>query len=155
MRGTLKNWGFGMASDDYHEALAIVEFSFTRALVLPSWDAVRLSLRRSRLQGHIEGGGRLRRRAGVLGDLLLQVLDGRVELGILAPKRGRRGIVHDEVGRDSLALHRPALAGDVGAGLGGACDAPVDEGVVEREPDSAAPGPRTHDLAEAQVPDPV
>jgi hypothetical protein len=63
-------------------------------------------------------------------DLLLQVVDCGVELGVLALIGGVGEVVDDDIGVYAMAFDQPFTFGAVYAGLGGAGDAVVDEDIV-------------------------
>src|SRR5665647_1748749 len=103
-----------------------------------------LLVRVGRVLGHLDR---------ILGDELLEVLDGGLELGVLAVERGVRQIVDDDVRVDAVPLDEPLTLGPINARFRRRGDAAVDEDVRRAEPDLAAPGPCPDDLAQAEAPE--
>ncbi len=63
-------------------------------------------------------------------DLLLEILDRRLELRVLALERRVRQVVDDDVGIDAVAFDQPVALRAEDAGFGGGRDAAVDQEVV-------------------------
>src|SRR5262245_31851354 len=87
-------------------------------------------------------------------DLVQEDPNSRVQLRVRALCSGPRQVVHDEIGLDAAALDAPVAPGAEHADLRGSRDAAVDEEVVLRQPDLAAPRARAHDFPEAEPPEP-
>src|SRR5579885_616342 len=92
-----------------------------------------------------------RRRHGVwmIADQLLQILDPRFQLRVLAPEGGVRQVIHYDVRIDAVAFDEPLTFRSVHAHFGSGRDALVRQGISHRKPDLAAPGACTNHLSQA------
>jgi hypothetical protein len=78
---------------------------------------------------------------GIVLDLLLEQIDGGLELRIRTGKGCVGRVVDGDIGIDAVALDEPLAVGCVDAGLGRGGDAVVGLLGVEGEPASLRPGP--------------
>src|SRR5262249_11040006 len=94
---------------------------------------------------------RWRHRIRFLADKLLQVMDSRFELRVLAGEGRMRQVIHDEVRVDPMAFDQPGALRPVDADLASRRNAAVRQPVPGAEPDLSTPGSSADHLAKAKT----
>ncbi len=112
--------------------------------------AVRPQLHASSLEGLVRVWRGCRNSDWVELDLLLQMLEGGLELGVFSPERRVRQVVHDDVRVNPVTFDQPFAFRSINAMFCCRRDSFIHQPIVERKPDFAAPGASADDLAQTQ-----